>query len=162
MAKNEKILTLVVVGALVLIAALFIWRDVHLRSQVIVHCGEGDHPTIDMRDFTTQYSSYSVKLEATVASKGKASLEFDPKSFDSLSEALKEANEFRKYVVAGYNACAITPAQYATFGERFRRLDGLGREIDSLLSKTSLSEDEKKSIAVLIRQYGELAKQPAT
>ena len=159
MTKNAKTVAVLAIGAIVVLAVLFVARDLWLRSQPMVHCADGSHPTIDMREFTTQYWAYSVKLEATVANKGKVSTELDPKTLAQVSEALQEANEFRKYVVAGYNSCAITAVQYAQLGERFRALDSVAREINSLISQPSLSPDESKKLAGLIGQYGELARQ---
>jgi hypothetical protein len=157
--KNAKTVAVVAIGAVLALVLVFVARDVWLHTQPIVHCSDGSHPTIDIRDFTTQYWAYSVKLEATVADKAKASTELDPKLLAQLSEAVQEANEFRKYVVAGYNSCAITPVQYAQLSERFRTLDSLAREIDSLVSRPSLSSGENKKLAGLISQYGDLAKQ---
>jgi len=158
--KNAKTVAVVAIGSVLALVLIFIASDLWLRSQPIVHCSDGPHPAIDIRDFTTRYWAYSVKLEATVVDKGKASTELDPKLLAQVSEALQEANEFRKYVVAGYNSCAISPLQYAQLGERFRTLDSLAREMDSLLSKPSLSADEDKKLAGLVSQYGDLASQP--
>jgi DNA polymerase I-like protein with 3'-5' exonuclease and polymerase domains len=97
-----------------------------------------------------------------VADKAKVSTELDPKTLQQISEALQETREFRKYVVAGYNSCAITQAQYAQLGVRFQAPDGLAREIDSLLSKPSLSPDEHTKLAALIGQYADLAPQLGT
>ena len=159
MTKNAKTVAVVAIGSVVALALVSVTRDLWLRSHGVVHCPDGSHPTIDIRDFTTQYWTYSVKLEATVADKGKVSTELDPKLLAQVSDGLQEANEFRKYVVAGYNSCAITPVQYSQLGQRFRMLDSFAREIDSLASKPSLSPGESKKLAGLISQYGDLARQ---
>jgi hypothetical protein len=111
-----------------------------------------------MRDFTTQYWAYSARLEASVADKAKVSTQLDPKTLGEVSQGLQEAREFRKYIVAGYNSCAITQAQYARFGSQFHALDGLAQEIDSLISKPSLAPEEKLKLAGLISQYGDLTR----
>lgn len=159
MTKNAKTVAVVTIGSVVALALIFVARDLRLRSKDIVHCADGSHPTIDIRDFTTQYWTYSVKLEATVADKAKVSTELDPKLLAQVSEALQEANEFRKYVVAGYNACAISSAQYIQLESRFKSLDKMALEINSLVSKPSLSPGENKQLASLISQYGDLARQ---
>lgn len=158
MTKNARTVATVAIVAIVVVLLVFVARDLWLRSQ-LVHCSDGSHPKIDIRDFTTQYWAYSVNLEATMADNAKGSAELDPKLLAQVSEALQEANEFRKYVVAGYNSCAITQVQYRQLGQRFRTLDSLAREINSLLSKAALSADEDKKLAGLISQYGGLIKQ---
>jgi hypothetical protein len=157
--KSSKTVATLGICAAALVACLLIARDFVLRRPSIVSCLDGSHPAIDIRDFTTQYWTYSVKLEANVADKAKVSTELDPKTLEQVSEALQEGREFRKYVVAGYNSCAITQAQYGQFETRFRALDALAREINTLLSKPALPQQESTKLAVLIRQYGDLAKQ---
>jgi hypothetical protein len=156
--KSSKTVAIVAIGAAVLVTGVFVARDLLLRRS-IVRCPDASHPTIDLRDFTTRYWTYSVKLEASVADKAKVSTELDPKTLEQVSDALQEAREFRKYVVAGYNSCAITQAQYGQLETRFRALDALAREINSLLSKPALSQEESTKVAGLIGQYGDLAKQ---
>jgi hypothetical protein len=159
MNKNSKTVTLTAIAAvLALVIAYFVW-DSRLRWGT-VHCPDGSsHPKIDIRDFTTQYWAYSAKLEVSVGDKAKMSTQLDPKTLDQASQALQSTREFRKYVVAGYNSCAITPARYESLGARFQALDNLAQQIDSLISRQSLSPDEKLRIANLIKQYGDLARQ---
>ncbi len=159
MTKNTRTVAIIAIMVVLLIVILFLFRDIYLRPAKTVNCADGSHPTIDMREFTTQYWAYSAKLEASVADKAKVSTELDPKVLAQASQALQEANEFRKYVVAGYNSCAITQAQYAQFGTRFHALENLAQEIDSLLSKPSLSPEESTKLAGLVGQYGDLARQ---
>ena len=117
------------------------------------------HPTVDIRDFTTQYWAYSVKLDASIADKAKVSTQLDPKLLAQVSDALQEARELRQFVVAGYNSCAITQPQYAQIEARFHAMDGLAREINELLSKPSISREGSTKLAGLISQYGDLARQ---
>jgi hypothetical protein len=157
--KNSKIVATVAIVAVVVVVVVLVARDLFLGRQKTVTCPDGPHPTIDIRDFTTQYWAYSAKLEATVADKTKVSAELDPRVLAQASDALQEAKEFRKYVVAGYNSCAVTAAQYAQFGARFNTLDRLAGEINTLISKPSLSQDENVKLAGLISQYGDLVRQ---
>lgn len=159
MTKSAKTVAIVAIGAAVLVTGVLVVRDLLLRRPSVVRCPDGSHPAIDIRDFTTQYWTYSVKLEASVADRAKISTELDPKTLEQVSESLQEAREFRKYVVAGYNSCAITQAQYGQFETRFRALDALAREINTLLSKPALPQEESTKLPGLIRQYGDLAKQ---
>lgn len=158
MTKNAKTVAAGAIAAVLALAVIIVTRDLWLRSQT-VHCSDGSHPKIDMRDFMTKYWAYSVRLEATVADKAKVSTQLDPKLLAQVSDTLQEANEFRKYVVAGYNSCAIPAARYAQLGERFRTLDSLAREINALVSKPALSPDESKDLADLISRYSDLIRQ---
>jgi antitoxin component HigA of HigAB toxin-antitoxin module len=113
---------------------------------------------IDIRDFTTQYSAYSVELEASIGDKGKVSTKLNPRQLQQVSEAMQSAREFRKYVVAGYNSCGITKTEYGQYGARFQALDNLARGINELLSKGPLPQEETKRLADLIKQYGDMVK----
>ena len=103
-----------------------------------------------------------MKLEATVADKSELSTRLDPKMLQQISEALKETGEFSKLVAAGYNSCEITEAQYARYGIHAYGADSVAQEIDSLLSKQSLSPDEKTKLAALINQYSDLVRRLGT
>jgi hypothetical protein len=159
MTNSAKTVAIFAIAAAVLVTLVIVIRDILLRQPRTVHCPDGSHPTIDIRDFTTQYWAYSVKLEANVTDTAKVSAELDPQELEQLSEALQRAREFRKYIVAGYNSCAITQSQYAQFGARFNALDALAREINTLISKSPLSQGENTKVARLIGQYLDLARQ---
>jgi hypothetical protein len=157
MTKNARAVSLAVTGAVVLVVLVLIGRDTLLRRQGTPDCGDGPRRTIDIRDFATHYSAYSVELEASIGEKGKLSTKVNPVQLQQLSEATQNAREFRKYVVAGYDSCAVTKAQYAQYGARFQALDNLAREINELSSKPFLPDDEATRLADLIKKYGELA-----
>ena len=157
MNKNVKIVSIAVIVAIILVIAIFVGRDLFLRHQKCFDCGDGQRCSIDARDFTTKYSAYSLELEASVADKAKISTKLNPVQLQQLSEAMQSARDFRQYVVAGYNSCAITKAQYSQFGARFQALDNLAREINALAGRSSLSPDESAKLAALIGQYGDLA-----
>ena len=97
---------------MVLALIIFGW-DLYQKRMVCVACSDGKHCRIDMRDFVTTHSVYSVELEATLGRRKDFSgrLKIDPVQLTSLSESLQRANEFRKYLVAGYNSCAIRRRQ---------------------------------------------------
>lgn len=154
MSTNTLILLCFGVAAALAIA-IFLTREL-LRRPRTVHCDDGPRRTIDMRDFATKYSAYSIELEASVADKAKASAKFTPMQLQQISESLQSANEFRKYVVAGYNACAISKAQYAQYEPRFLTLDALARQINVFLSQPALEEFERAQLNSLVNQYVEL------
>ncbi len=158
LTRNAKVVWLAAIGALILVVITVIVRDVLLRRHGTFDCGDGPRRTIDIRDFATQYSAYSVELEASVAETAKISTKLNPVQLQQLSEAMQNAREFRQYVVAGYNSCAVTKVQYGRYGARFQALDNLAREINELTGKPSLSQEETAKVAPLISQYGELAR----
>jgi len=157
--KNAKTVSLVVIVAGIVLGFGWIARDLLLRRHGAFDCGDGPRRTIDMRDFATEYSTYSLELGASIADKVKISTKLSPVQLQQLSEATESANEFRKYVVAGYNSCAITKVQYTQDGERFQAMDGVARQVNGLLAKPSLSPQETSSLAGLIDEYGKLAAQ---
>jgi len=156
MTKNTKIVILAGIGLAVLVVVSIVGRDMAIRLRGTFDCGDGPRRTIDIRDFTTKYSAYSVELETSVANKAKIATRLNPVQQQQLSEATNNSREFRKYVVAGFNSCAVSKAQFAQFGATFQALDSLAREIDNLTRKPSLSEEETAQLAGLISQYGGL------
>ena len=157
MTKNVRRVSLVAISAAVFIVLLLLGRDIFLRRPGSPDCGDGPRRTIDIRDFATQYSVYSVELEASVADKAKLSVKLSPAQLEQLSEAMQSAREFRTYVVAGYNSCAVTKAQYSQYGAKFQALDSLAHEINELTEKPSLGPEETAKLAELIGQYGDVA-----
>jgi hypothetical protein len=158
LTKNAKTISLVVIAALIIVAVIAFGRDTILRWPRSFDCGDGPRRTIDIRDFSAQYSGYSLELEAAVKDRARISTKVSPVQLQQLSEAVQNAQEFRKYVVAGYNSCAITKRQYSQFGARFQTLDSIAREIDQLADSSPLSSEQSKNLAFLITQYAELAR----
>ncbi len=146
MRKNIKLFT-AAIGALLLIVITLIARDRLLR---ILHstfeCGDGPR----------------FELAASVPDKPTISMKLNPIQQQQLSEAFVGDREFRKWVVAGYNSCVVTKAQYRQDLAGFHGLDGLAREINEFTEKPSLSEQETAKLARLVSRYYELAHKWAT
>ena len=150
MNRNVKaVAILLVIAGVAMVAGYFVWH-IYVRRLVTVSCADGPHSTIEPRDFTTRYWTYSMNLEATVAGKAELSTGLDPKMLQQLSEALKETREFSNLVAAGYNSCEITQGQYERYEIHAYAADNLAQEIDSLLSRQSISPDEKTELAGLL------------
>ena len=160
MSKNSKTIWLVVIGAAVLLAIVWVGRDLYLSRPGDVECDDGRRKTVDLRDFITQYSAYSVEFDAAVNDK-KLSAKLNPVQLQQVSESLQHANEFRKFLVAGYNACAVSKMQYAKYGATFQALDSLSRQINTTLSKPELKTSESTELANLVKQYINLSQQLA-
>ncbi len=79
-----------------------------------------------------------------------------------LSEALKETREFSNLVAAGYNSCVIKQSQYERYEIHAYAADNLAQKIDSLLSRQSISPDEKAELAALINQYSDMVRRLGT
>ena len=154
MTKNGKIVGLTTIGAVALIIVLWFGKDWLQSIGRNIECDDGPRQTIDLRDFITQFSSYSFELQVD---KARFAGKLEPAVFQQMSEALQQANEFRKFLVAGYNACAVTKTQYAHFGARFQTMESLARQIDSLSKQAGLTGADRALLTELVRQYIALA-----
>ena len=156
MTKDEGKVWIYVIAAVVAAFAIFEAVDIWKSKPQHVDCGDGPRLTIDVRQFSTQYSAYSIELEASIEKRGSLSAKFTPVQLTQLTESMQTGNEFRKAVVNGYNACAITKVQYAQMVPKFQALDGLAREINALIAQSTLTPDEQNNLSGLIGQYGQL------
>jgi len=147
---------IVAIGGGVMLVGLWLGYDLLRARGQRVECPDGVRRTIDVRDFATQYVGYGVTFEATLKGKIKLAGQVDPQVLQRLSEAVQQSNEFRKYVVHGYNACAVTRAQYAQYGARFQALGDLGRQIDTLTGQSQFRPGDEERLTVLVNQYIEL------
>lgn len=154
--NSTKTTIILVVAVVVLSIAYFAYDWLRSRSDV-VDCNGEVRRTIDLREFRTAYSAYTIEVEASINDTQKISGKLEPKQLQQMSEALQQANEFRKYVVAGYNACAITSSQYAELGAKYQTLDSLARQINAFLSKSNLTKSDRANLSDLISQYVETA-----
>jgi len=155
--STVRLVTITVGGIIVFLVVLWVAWDLWNRHPRSFNCGDGQRFTIDTRDFATKYSAYSLQLEASLNGRAKVSVKLDPVQQEKLSEAIQSANEFRKYVVAGFNSCAVNTSQYVRVGARFQALDSLAHQIDGLLAKSPLTAAESASVSKLITQYSDLA-----
>ena len=160
MSKNSKTIWLVLIVAVVLLVILWVGRGLYLSRSRDIECDDGRRKTIDIRDFITQYSAYSVELEGAVSDK-KLTAKLNPVQLQQLSESLQHANEFRKFLVAGYNACAVSKKQYADYGATFQAMESLSRQINTMSAKPELSAQESTELANLVKQYINLSQQLA-
>lgn len=152
MTKNARVVLIVAIPAVVFLAAIWFGSDLRQKFGGMIACPDGPHGRIDLRDFVTQYSLWSVTFEAEAQGKGKIATALEPRQAQQLSEAVQQANEFRKYVVAGYNACAISREQYGHFGSALQNLDSLERQIGQLASKTVATQEDRRQLRQLVAE----------
>ena len=112
MSGQSKVVVIAVLAAAVLIVFAYFGRDLYLKRSEAITCDDGPRRTIDVRSFTNDYWAYSMEFEAALTKEKKLTARLDPKQLQQLSEALQQAMEFRKFVVAGFNSCAISKKQY--------------------------------------------------
>src|SRR5262249_51399417 len=81
-------------------------------AQKTVHCQDGDHVLIDVKQIAIQYnaSSFAGTLNGLSALTGR--LEVGPKKLQEAAVATQRFNELVKALVVGYNSCAVTGQQY--------------------------------------------------
>lgn len=152
MTKNTKIVLLAAMGTVAFLIFIFVGRDLLLKSSEKIQCDDGERERIDIRDFITRYSAYAVEIEAAVGEK-KLSAKLEPRLLQALSESMQHGNEFRKFLVAGYNACAITQAQFARYGSVFESLDAVSRQINFLADRPNLAEADRVKLEDLVNQF---------
>lgn len=156
--KGQSKIVIAVLAAAVLIVFAYLGRDLYLKRSDAITCDDGPRRTIDLRSFTNDYWAYSMEFEVALTKEKKLTARLDPKQLQQLSESLQQAMEFRKYVVAGYNSCAISKKEYGEFGSRFYALDGLSKQITALTQKTELTPEEQKRLTTLVDQYASMAR----
>lgn len=145
-------LTIVIVVAVVVVATL--WRLTRKPDPLPeIQCSDGPRRLVDTTQFETKYWAYSVKLETTLSERSKVALELDPKQRQQLSEALQQANEFRKWLVNSYNACAVTNAQYSGYEANYTIMDNLARRIQETTQQGVQTPAQRADTAKLVDEY---------
>jgi len=158
MSSNTKLVALVVVGAALMAILAFFFKD---NLAPAVQCDDGMRNPVNIDNFTTKYWANAAEFEANIAEKGKLSEKLDPTQLQAVSDASQQANKFRKFVVAGFNSCAITKLQYAEFGNHFQQLDSLSRRIVSLAAVPNPTDSDKAGLTRLIDEYVAFSQQLA-
>lgn len=150
----RAILVTLIVAAVFVASILIIGR----RRTRAVSCPDGPRQTIDISDFETRYSGYSLQFQVSIQDAAKFQGKISPVQLQQISEALESANEFRKFLVAGYNSCAVTSAQYSQFATRYQALDGLARQIVFIVNQPQTGAQEKVELVEMTEQYIKLSR----
>ena len=107
-------------------------------GQKTVHCRDGDHIQIDVREIAIKYDASSFAGTLSSLSILGARLEAAPTKLQEAAVATQQWNEFVKGLAEGYNSCAVTRQQYA---------DGLNRIYPRLKEDASDLDAVRKVIA---------------
>ena len=107
-------------------------------AQKTVHCADGDHILIDVKQIAIQYDASSFAGTLSGLSALGPRLEVAPKKLQDAAAATQQWNEFVKGLAAGYNSCAVTQQQYA---------DGLNRIYPRLKEDAKDLDDIRKLIS---------------
>jgi hypothetical protein len=93
-----------------------------------------------------------------LANKAKVAAVLEPRQFQQLSEAMQQGNEFRKWLVNSYNACAVTPSKYEDYGVKFQGMDDAARNIQEMLDKGIQTDAERETLTGLLNTYVQLVR----
>jgi hypothetical protein len=148
MNRNTRITAVTAIAAVVLVVLAWLGYDLFRKGGQTIECDGETRRLIDVRDFTTHYWAYATEFEASVGEHGRLAAKLEPRQLQELSEAMQQGREFRQFVVAGYNSCAIGRSQYAEYGARFQALDGLARQIDA-----AAKAQDKARLDQLVHQF---------
>lgn len=118
-----------------------------------MECEDGIRQTIDVRAFNTEYWTYALTFKAIISKKGSLEGKLTPQILQRLSTAQQQLQEFQKWLVHSFNACAITKSQYARFGIRFQALDGLAQQIGELANNKNISSTDQTELDTLVKEY---------
>ena len=157
MNKNQRIVALSAIGAIVFVILLFALKDMISNSSTIVHCKDGARTTINLNNFIVQYSQYSVQLEGSIGGAQIAG-KLQPEKLQQLSESMQSTIEFRKALIEGFNHCAISMDQYRVFTIGFQNMDVVAHQIDELSKKATLTSRETGKLDSLVTHYVQLSR----
>jgi hypothetical protein len=157
-SANARTVAIAAILAFIVLIIVWIYRPQPVKPLGQVSCPDGSsHPLIDAEKFDTQYWAYSIKLEASLSEKAQLSAALEPKVLQQLSEALQQGNEFRKWLVYSYNACAIPQKEYDDYGISFQGMDNAARNLQEAIEKGVRTAADRAGIAALAKTYVQLA-----
>lgn len=158
-SSNARAIAITAILAVTILTVIWMYRPSPTKPLGAVSCPDGSsRPLIDATKFDTQYWAYSIKLEASLSQNQKLSAAIEPKLLQQLSEALQQANEFRKWLVNSYNACAIPQKEYDDYGISFQGMDNAARNLQDALDRGVHTAAERASVSALATTYVQLAR----
>jgi hypothetical protein len=157
MNKNMRIVFLTLIGTCAGIVIFYFTYRVLMSRQ---KCPDGTtRVQIDVASFETQYSGYSMKLEAKLRKDASLTAELDPVKQREISEAMQSARLQLQALAAGYNTCAVTAAQFNQARDRFQRMEGLAQRIEQLSAQRPAGPKTNEMISAYVSEYVRLARE---
>ena len=111
------------------LAVLYVGWHLAVHASRRVECADGARWTIDLSYFHSPNWAYRGSLELKDRDRG-LKVGLDPVVLATLSESAQMARDARLFLVASYNSCALSKADYARLSARNDELAGLERMID--------------------------------
>lgn len=130
---------------------LAVWNlAVHASRRI--ECADGARRTIDLADFRSPDWAYRGAIE--LKSRDRAlSARLDPVLLATLSESAQKARDWRLFLVASYNSCAVSKADYLRLVGRHEEISTLERAIDERLRATASHPADTAELERLIDRY---------
>jgi len=153
MDRNQKAVFL---GGLLTVILLVLsgYIFVYFRSTSVVHCPDGTtHPKMDAAGFATEYTGYSVAVQAKLNEKGELTAELGIQKLQEMSEAIQQARLHMQSLADGYNACAVDPSEFNDARNRYQRMEDIARQINEISSHTPLKKEDGPLLKQLIDEY---------
>ena len=128
-------------------------------AQQTIHCPDGDHTVIDVKQIAIQYDAASFAGTLSSLSALGARLEVAPTKLQEAAAATQQWDEFLKGLAAGYNSCAVTRQQYADGLNRiYPRLKEDAADLEAIRKIISEGQkaDEKRLQSLVESYYGNL------
>ncbi len=124
-------------------------------AQKTVHCPDGDHVLIDVKQIAIQYNASSFAATLNGLSLLGARLEVAPKKLQEVANATQQWNQFLVGLAAGYNNCAVTGQKYADeLNHIYPRLNADAGELEAI--RRLISQGQKadaKRLEALLDSY---------
>ncbi len=151
--KSTLKLVLIILISLTLLSVVYLGLDYWKGRPRTIHCEDGDRQTVDFRDLQMKYSGNKISLEVEVMNRLKLRPEIDSKVLQRAYESTQNWDQFLKGLVAGYNSCAISKADYAKILQRYQAVEAISKNLSQLLQKSPLTQQDGEMAKRLIEQY---------
>jgi hypothetical protein len=143
----------------ILFAVFYLSIDYLKHRPRTIHCDDGQRETVDYRDLQLKYSSYNISLNVEVMNKLKVRPEIGSKLLQTAYESTQGWDQFLKGLVAGFNSCAISKADYNLALQRYKAMEDISKNLSQRLQKNTLSKQDVEIIRLLIEQYSFISKE---
>jgi hypothetical protein len=117
-----------------------------------IECADGTRRTIDLADFRSPDWAYRGAIELKSRDR-ELSARLDPVLLSTLSESAQKARDWRLFLVASYNSCAVSKADYLRLSGRNEELATLERAIDERLRAAASRPADAAELEQLIDHY---------